>query len=169
MIWISALALLTSIVGVLIGEWRHRSSFRLAWYKEVVAWARECVRVLSAAHELSVAHIVDETYMARRRHEILEVLTSLIDEGRFLFENDRSTGHGADKPYAYQGHRPDLLNYLVGAYDAIRATDFHSDVDATHTDHLVMFKELFVSDVQKVIEPNWFSRVATVTPNTKTD
>lgn len=166
---LTALAVLVSVAGVLVGEWRHRHAFRVTWYKEVVAWARECVRAMSAAHELCGSDLADRAYVARRRHETLESLTSLIDEGRFLFENDRSTGHGANKPYAYQGHRPDVLNFLVEAYEAFKESRPDGVAQPLSTAHLVTLKELFVSDIQKIIEPNWFARAAIITPGKRDD
>lgn len=159
---IAALALLTSLAALVVGELRSRSSFRLAWYSEVVHWARDCVRALSAAHEICSSHMDDEAHARARRREVLERLTSLIDEGRFLFENDRSHPKGRDNPYAYQGIRPDILDYLVEAYDLLKAVHI-GEASPGACPALVSLKRGFVSDVQKVIQPNWFIRQATIT------
>ena len=163
---VSLLALVTSISSIVFGEWRYRTSFKLAWYKEVVSWARECVQSLSSAHEICASHNKDIEYIKVRRSEILEKITSLIDEGRFVFENDRDNDHGRDKPYAYQGYRPDLMDYLLITYNILSKIDpGDGEIRPQLCAELIDQKREFVSDIQKIIQPNWFSRQAIVTPN----
>ncbi len=159
---IAGLALLISLGVVVRTELRARNDFRVAWYREVVSWARDCVRSLSAAHELCADHITDQSYISDQRHKVLGDLTSLIDEGRFLFENDRSVRIGMDKPRAYQGARPRIMDYLVLAYDRIREMDAGSDaaVREVYCSHIIDAKRRFVSDVQEAIEPRWFAQRA---------
>lgn len=157
---LAALALVSSVAAIFIGEWRYRTSFRLAWYKEVVDWARACVKAMSVAHEVCSTQLEDPDFASRRRLEVLEQLTSLIDEGRFVFENDRSDGYGAHKSRAYQGYRPDVLNYLVDSYQILKAS---SVGDQRSCEMLIDLKRDFVSDIQEAIEPNWFSQQARIT------
>ena len=165
---IAAFALLISLSAILIGEWRYRTSFRLAWYKEVVDWARACVKAMSAAHEICAHHISDVDHMARRQRETLEQLTSLIDEGRFVFENDRSGTYGSHKPHAYRGYRPDVLDYLVESYNLLKLVDVNvAGQRLGICEPLIDLKRQFVSDIQEAIEPNWFSRQAKITRKTE--
>ena len=159
---ISGLALVVSLGVVLRTELRARNDFKVAWYREVVSWARDCVRSMSAAHELCASHITDQKYISDQRHKVLGDLTSLIDEGRFLFENDRSVRIGMEKPRAYQGARPRIIDYLVLAYDRIREMDADADPNVREffCSHIIDAKRHFVSDIQKAIEPRWFARRA---------
>ena len=159
---IAAIALLISFATLLFTELRARGDIRAAWYREVVSWARDCVKELSAAHELCATHVTDADHIRMQRHRVLAGLTSLIDEGRFLFENDRSVPIGLDKPRAYQGARPRIMDYLVVSYDRVR--DLGDNPDPAMRDffceHIIDAKRRFVSDVQEAIEPRWFARRA---------
>jgi len=105
--------------------------------------------------------------MQGRQRETLEQLTSLIDEGRFVFENERSDGYGKEKPHAYQGYRPDVLDYLVDAYNILKEIDVAASTERDGgCEPLISLKREFVSDIQDAIEPNWFSRQAKITRKT---
>ncbi len=159
---IAGLALMISLGVVVRTELRARNDFKVAWYREVVSWARDCVRSMSAAHELCASHTTDRNYINDQRHKVLGDLTSLIDEGRFLFENDRSVRVGLDKPRAYQGIRPRIMDYLVLAYDRIQEIDADADASVREffCSHIIDAKRRFVSDVQEAIEPRWFAQRA---------
>ncbi|RXF74299.1 hypothetical protein [Hansschlegelia zhihuaiae] len=162
---ISIVALIVSLVAAWFAWHQQQASFRLAWYEQVVTWARECVRTFSGAHELLSITASDAEEVNKRKLILMESFSSLIDEGRFIFENDKTAELGASKPYAYIGIRPDVLDYLVGAYISLKEFDAQNVIDRERTrNYIIDLKRHFVSDVVQVIEPNWFSRRAKTTP-----
>lgn len=165
---IAGIALFVSI-GSAFYSWKQQSAaFRLAWYQEVVEWAKQCTRAFSIAHELMSQHDRSSAEYRSKSFETLCALTSLIDEGRFVFENNRRTDWGKDKPRAYQGYRPDALDWLVEAYDILRkAGSSEAAISMADQERIVSLKRKFVSDIQSTIEPNWFWKAATITPKAK--
>jgi len=88
-------------------------------------------------------------------------LSALIDEGRFFFENKRHPTFGAEKPPAYQGFRPKLLDYLVAVHDWLKGYSQPLDsVNGAACSEIWMSKREFVSELQRIIEPKWLSKQA---------
>lgn len=156
----AALAVVVSVVAFVAGELRSRDSFRVAWTKDVLQWAQSCVgTVAEMEHEFQTAsgRKLNRKLEPSVRVERLARLSSLIDEGRFFFENYRHTEWGKRNPAAYRGFRPKLLDSLVCIYDeyerALGGEDF--DIDRMHAE-----KRQFVSMVQELVDPRWFARKA---------
>lgn len=134
--------------------------------EEVVSWANESIRALQS---LLVACVLeDKPFFKQRSKELIVdavVETSvLIEQGRIYFRNEvRHDGHGIDKPEAYRGYRPRLLDSLVIAHQI--ACQWAT---ADAVDKRKMIKRLegenkfFVSVVQKEI-----GRQRTVSTDTK--
>ena len=75
-----------------------------------------------------------------------------------FFENNRSTSWGSEKPKAYQGFRPILLDCLVEAYTQYEYSLL--DPTATDVEAIVSTKREFVSHVQGLVDPRWFAKQA---------
>jgi len=88
--------------------------FTVAWTNQVINWANKCCDVISCLESKAKYEVnSDKDAIAN----LLGSLSSLIDRGRLLFENDRSDGYGQGKPRAFQGYRPYMLDCLVDIYD----------------------------------------------------
>jgi len=135
-------------------------NFSNSWTNQVIDWAGECSDCMAGAHFALLENDVPEEINA-----ILAKLSSLLDRGRFLFENDRNDGFGASKPRAYQGYRPYLLDCLFNVYlvceQRLKLTAEMKDVQKEIFNKFV-FKNRrdFVSEIQEVVNPNWFHRKA---------
>jgi len=166
--FLAGVAVLISLGSVAFTIKQQQSAFRLAWVQQVVSWAKECIRVMSSVGEFLTDSSLNDYDRAQIRYDALSKLTSLIDEGRFVFENNRKTSFGKEKPSAYQGYRPRVLDFLVESYNILNGID-HSIVNEADVKYkrIVELKRRFVSDIQLVISPNWFWKEAKIDESAK--
>ena len=164
--WTSSLALMAAIASSLAAyialrmQLAHRDEdFHISWNQGVVSWANSCIE-LTSQMSIAVKNGVELSGV-----EILEIqsgLSSRIDQGRLLFENDKNTEYGLNKPSAYRGFRPTLLDNLVRAYDNF---DYAVNQDYWSLDEarrvqisstVLVEQRGFVSEIQSIIDPSWF-------------
>lgn len=127
--WLGVAALVISIltaIGSFYG-W-YQSKFR---YSEVLAWSLNTIRTMQALYlRLEEQGAVNDSDLTAPKHHFANVfdlmveLSGLIENGRVFFKNSPGKGDlkgwGAEKPLAYQGIRPKLLDYLVAGFDAAK-------------------------------------------------
>jgi len=140
--------------------------FTVAWTNQVINWANKCCDVISCLESKAKYEVnSDKDAIAN----LLGSLSSLIDRGRLLFENERSDGYGQGKPRAFQGYRPYMLDCLVDIYDNFQPAASLKGAEPV-VSYLVnqevskvvtKYKREFVSQVQEVVDPEWFHRRAT--------
>ena len=138
--------------------------FTTAWTTQVVGWAGQCSDVLSEVQALvsELSRPADDAELCQK----LSFLSSLLDRGRLLFENDRNTDYGKDNPRAFQGYRPSFLDSLFEAYLLSR---FHAELNAeekpsnksAYHEAMMIRRREFISDIQEIVDPEWFHRRAT--------
>jgi hypothetical protein len=75
-------------------------------------------------------------------------LSSLIDQGRWLFPNEADTEYGQSKNAAYRGFRRQVLTHLVRVYQALETTHPGPDVQKAIDHH----KRAFVTEVQTILD-----------------
>ena len=95
--------------------YRSRLDLRLKRFSEIHDWHNRCVQTLM---QLKLNDADDP-----KQKEILALLSSLIEEGRFYFPNimiDASTDN--HKPRPYRGLRHNCLDFLVFAYEIVNQT-----------------------------------------------
>jgi hypothetical protein len=163
--WISALFAGFSLVGAAVtlvsNRTANRNSFRLQWTRDVVAWSSRVVDTLASAQGLCEAAGPEDVAAFPYRHIIAANLSALIDEGRFFFENKPLEGYGLEKPPAFRGVRPRMLSVLVQAHDYLKSAVIPNPAGrAVHCERLWHIRQLFVSDIQQIIEPRWLSKLA---------
>ena len=163
---VSILALIAAIASsvsaaVALGlQSRHKAEdFHISWNKDVIDWSNSCVE------SLTMMTIAVESGVALSTIESLNLrssLSSLIDQGRLLFENEKSSGYGANKPSAYQGYRPTMLDNLVRAYDnfSYALKEDYPNLSETRmkqiSNSINLEQREFVSEIQDIIDPAWF-------------
>ncbi|MGP1273811.1 MAG: hypothetical protein ACQRW7_00170 [Caulobacterales bacterium] len=155
------IAVVVSVFALCLSVFNFRAEFRIAWTKEVIGWARQVVSVLTEMeHDFSTAcgQSLGVRPSGDRVRGQLARLSTLIDEGRFYFENNSDNDFGRDKPVAFRGYRPKLIDVLVRAYDSYRRALTNNEHDPSDT--IRKRKRDFVSHVQEVINPVWFSKKA---------
>jgi hypothetical protein len=88
---------------------------------EVLSWADECVDVLQSIFLVSHTHkkFLNEGELRKIRFELSIKTSVLIERGRFFFRNEVSDDWGNQKPKAYRGYRPRILDHLVIGYQIV--------------------------------------------------
>lgn len=100
-----------ALMGLLIlaAQWREASLRR----NEVTAWSLLSIQALQSLHLMTILG-------SKGREEALDKLrfdtSVLIEQGRLFFRNKPYRDFGAEKPRAYQGLRPVILDQLVIAH-----------------------------------------------------
>lgn len=95
-------------------QWRER---RLR-QDDVLEWASESIRVQQTLY--LVMYLGDSAFdRARQRTMLSEIVLDtsvLVEQGRMFFRNTPHPTHGANRPPAYRGYRPMILDPLVVAH-----------------------------------------------------
>ena len=135
----------------------QRSGLRLAWTDNVVDWGQCCIRTLSELDSLGILSANDERH-ASDTHRLLHLLSALIDEGRFFFANKAHGNYGLEKPAAYRGLSPKLIDCLKTAYLLIYDSDRSPNSIRAHRNQLIDIRREFVSELQREIDPLWMKQ-----------
>ena len=158
--WISGVAALIAIISAYFtissGNKQSDRDFYVSWVSGVISWTNRTSEILIKM-KLNLEFDAD---LSDRRAELIE-LSACIEQGRLLFENKNKDAWGADKPYAYRGFRPTMLDELVAAYNAY--SEFGESESHTK-ENFVQFLErrrrIYISEIQQIIEPEWFFKKA---------
>ncbi|HEY5347885.1 MAG TPA: hypothetical protein VIJ72_06805 [Rhizomicrobium sp.] len=161
--WLAAFFAGVSLLGAVFGYFGSRSvayrAFRLEWTREVLNWGGKAVDSLSVAHTFAKHGFEIGEVGERKRKSILADISSLADRGRFFFENKPHGRFGIEKPTAYRGIRPDLLTYLIRAYQALE--NLPSGMKSENiSEQIFEQKRQFVSELQRIVDTRWLSKRA---------
>lgn len=110
-----ASAVLTAVA--LFASWRswRRSELRR---DDVLAWANEAIAAMQSLRIVtgSVRTRLSEEQARERLGQLLFDTSVLVERGRLFFRNAPDRKHGRNKPHAYRGRRPVILDQLVLAH-----------------------------------------------------
>ena len=148
---------------------KHRSTqIRIQRALKVHEWGNECIGVLAEAEQLCLlapSDVGDRSY-AEQKNDLLIRLSALIDRGRMFFRNKEPGAHGQDKPPAFRGFRPAILDPLVAAHMAIGVLDDSvSAPDPGRNSRLWDWRRDFVSLLQEEIHQNWLKEATKYSEN----
>lgn len=115
------------------------------YFSSVRTWADQVCSAISEAIHL-VSH---QDLSEASKHPVLVKLSHLIDTGRWHFPNQWSEDYGVGKEPAYRGVRQPVLDCIVEAYDALKASRGREDV----RDTLWSVQRVFVSHIQDTLDP----------------
>ena len=154
-----AATLITAVVAIVISFIAYRLSHRAAKNDllfEVRSWGDEVVDLLSDATGLCELD-PSKDYVAYflRRHELIQTSSSLWDRGRFFFPNHYRKDFSLDKPEAFQGIRPKILDLMKLIYQQIRAVNYRATGTATNSNRrqdIVEVRRYFVSVIQEAVD-----------------
>ncbi|MBL8548925.1 MAG: hypothetical protein JNJ73_02990 [Hyphomonadaceae bacterium] len=141
--------------------------------RDVLEWAHETIDALSEGVWLARAHAnaQNRAVLSEPLAKLSWRLSSLADRGRMFFPNLAPDAHGTDKPGAFQGYRPPVLDAVLFAlYQVEQLTPV-----APSTEMAMKFiqdcRRLLVSEVQYAIDPRRKGRMLTrlMTGAKKTD
>jgi hypothetical protein len=122
------------------------------WRQEVRAWAAECIDVLTES-------AIPPAAPDGEHERVLRVRTSaLVDRGRLFFTNEGTAdGDGPEKPTAFRGSRPSVLDHLVAAYQLHCGAPLPAGVARDRT--FVELRKAFVSELQEILQPGQHNRL----------
>ena len=136
----------------------HSTQLRVQRALRVHEWGNECVDVFAEAERfclLDPAEVGDRDY-EEQKDKLLNRSSALIDRGRMFFRNKDPDEYGQEKPRAYRGYRPAILDPLVAAYLAIAELDDSvSCPDLRRNNRLWDWRREFVSILQQEIHDEW--------------
>lgn len=117
--WDTAAALVSALIGIvgLIAGWVHwrRTELRK---EDVLAWAND---VIESLQNLALVLTLKENNLSsdrakQRIEDIIFKTSTLVERGRLFFQNQKVDDWGKEKPSAYQGYRPIILDQIVIAH-----------------------------------------------------
>lgn len=130
----------------------NRFTSREDYFRGLTDWGFRALDGLSAAVHL-VDSIKDEPTKswAAELNTRRAVLSALIDQGRLYFPN-LEMDKGTNKEAAYRGHRHEVLDYLVYAYDVLTVDVAQGDYTFARK-KLVKHQRAFTSIMQQIVDP----------------
>ncbi|MEM8974764.1 MAG: hypothetical protein AAGD43_22125 [Pseudomonadota bacterium] len=158
-------AALLSLIALIMSLWvfyrqqrLNRWQLRLHREDHIIQWSQACIQLMAEVEEhLNLgANLPSTDYIQLRSR-----LSARIDEGRLYFPNLQDPTYGELKHEAYKGHRQEILDHLVDAYDFLRRLQegrlgtSQSEV----RDDFNKLRRAFVSAAQSAIDPRTFNRI----------
>ena len=108
----------------------------------------ECVTIC----ELDPEKMSDFFY---QKNHLRTQLSSLIDQGRWFFENDTDNGYGLWKQAAYRGIAPQAISCIKEVLLLVEGLDYMKiDSNPCQRQPIVDQKRRFVSEIQEFVEPS---------------
>ena len=137
---------------------QHSTQMRTQRAVQIHEWSNECLCAITEAEHfclLQETHFSNSGAYEIRQNDLLHRLSALIEQGRLFFRNVHQDEYGQEKFPARRGYRPEILDPLVAAYEAVRTKN------ATF---LPEWLPRFVSLIQYEVDPAWL-RKATYYPS----
>jgi hypothetical protein len=104
-----------AFVGLLIA-WRNAREAALR-KGEVLAWSNDVIQNLqSLVLVCQPRSALPQAIEAEKLRDIYFATSVLAEQGRLFFKNQRAGDQGLEKPEAYQGRRPDILDQVLVAH-----------------------------------------------------
>ena len=131
---------------------QHSTQMRTQRAIRIHEWSNECLYALAEAEHFC---LLKETYFSNsgayeiRQNDLLHRLAALIDQGRLFFRNVAQDIYGQEKFPARRGYRPEILDPLVAAYNAVQTKD---------VTFLPEWRARFVSLIQYEVDPEWLRK-----------
>ena len=93
---------------------------------QIHEWSNECLYAITEAKHfclLQEADFANSGDYNIRQNDLLHRLSALIEQGRLFFRNVHQGKHGQMKFPARRGFRPEILDPLIAAYQAVQTKD----------------------------------------------
>lgn len=151
-------AVLIAVVVYRFSRQQHSTQMRTQRAVQIHEWSNECLYAITEAEHFCLLHEADFPNIGAyniRQNDLLYRLSALIEQGRLFFRNVQQDEYGEEKFPARRGYRPEILDPVVAAYEAVRTKD------ATF---LHEWLARFVSLIQYEVDPAWL-REATYYPS----
>lgn len=155
---LSLFALILSLWVFYRQQMLNRWQLRLHREDHIIQWSQACIQLMAEVEE----HLKPDGKVPQADYiQLRSRLSARIDEGRLYFPNLKNSQHGALKHEAYKGHRQEILDHLVDAYDFLRR--LQEGAVAGSPDEVAgafnKMRRAFVSAAQSAIDPRTFNRI----------
>ena len=140
---------------------QHWTTIKIDQIQRIHQWGKKCLGTFSKCEHFLKFHInkEDNESFESRRLEIMEELSSLIEQGRLLYGNVRKGEHGCGKYPPYQGYRPVILDPLLAVYGAMTAIgEGKSQLGADTLDKIKMWRKFYLALLHEDVDSTWLMR-----------
>jgi hypothetical protein len=131
-------------------------TYRREYLKDLRCWAEKVLQIIGEAVyacDLDPKRQSNPSFF-ELRHRLERDLSVLWDQGRWFLPNEKADEHGAEKPLAYRGFRPEALNAIDRAHQLVEQMSYTDQtVNKTKRAGLVEAKRDFTSEVQHALDP----------------
>jgi hypothetical protein len=130
--------------------------------QQMLSWADESIDALSEAAWVARGRggYYSEDALRQRAVDVMRRLSSAADKGRLFFPNLPARDDEAHKEEAFRGHRPPVIDCLVFGFKKLERLDLRNlQPDLEAADYLTRCRRLFVSEVQRAVDPRRRSRM----------
>lgn len=141
--WISIISIIVAIGALVYSILSNTKKYELTYqyYNDILQWHNEAVEVL--------IYLRLSEPDSDNRTTNLTKLSTLIEQGRFYFPNvNKGDCFGKNKPFAYQGYRNVILDFLVYSYQLFIRSDY-----MRYVKHAEQLQRLFTSYAFQYLEP----------------
>lgn len=156
--WIAGLSAVVAVASAILSGWFSHRATRLAemsardqYLESVRDWAEDTVTVTTSIQRLLRDSCPEENFEGERC-DLRTALSAQVEKGRWFFLNVLQERVGTTKEAAYRGLRQPVLDALVDIYDALDELNWESR--ATRIQQVRASHRLFVSEVQRLLDPN---------------
>lgn len=102
-------------IGLMVA-WRRSRETALRT-GEVLSWSQQVISAMQRLNLICQGHASIDPEMERDALRQIYFETSVLaEQGRLFFRNAAAGDHGADKPEAYRGRRPEILDQILVAH-----------------------------------------------------
>jgi hypothetical protein len=146
---VSAISALYTYRQIRVSTWQAK----MEYVNGLRTWAFGAIEIMAQLrHAMEFADPTPE--YAHQKVQLLSQLSAQIDQGRLFLPNvDLGDGFGANKPAAYTGYRPLVLDYLVLAYTTFRAASSSAAAEAAELARIDELQRDFISEIQQLVDP----------------
>ena len=131
---------------------QHSMQMRTQRAVQIHEWSNECLYAITEAEHFCMLQETDFSNGGAhriRQNDLLHRLSAQIEQGRLFFRNVHQEEYGQEKFPARRGHRPEILDPLIAAYEAVRTNN---------ADFLSEWRARFVSLIQYEVDPEWLRK-----------
>ena len=150
----------TIAIAVFWHSWSQgRLNRNIQRISRIQEWGNDCIEALVEAREfclLQASDFVQDGAYTVQRSNILQRLSTLIDQGRLFYKNTHRELSDQEVFPAYRGYRPEILDPLIHAYRSISEQDGTTNQD--RCERLQEWRKRFVSLLQFELRPDWLKK-----------
>jgi len=159
-----AIAVVALLISIFVARRQSRvalQNLRLQRDNAIIQWSNRALDYLCSAEMILKPEyhaVMPQAEYEKVRLAAMRDISSCIDQGRLFFPNLHHDKKGHDKPAAYRGSRPPVLDCLVFTHDLLGQAAHHQDSLEKGRSEVTKFRREFISLVQSELDPRGLVR-----------